>query len=75
MGENKAMIFPTLMKDSVKLWIRLKNGETETKLECKTHNLPIHGIIKESVQRFEEVIGARPEMIARSLFSRGNDDT
>ena len=80
----KALVFPRILIDCLKQWLRLKDPKVPNKnanpseeeksdeaLSLRQRNLPISLIIKESVQRFQEVIGVRPETQTKSLFTRG----
>ena len=74
-AEKKAMIFPNILRNSLKEWLRIKRrpdievageevksvGSMDTSL--RKRNVPIGLIVKEAIQRFQEVLGVRAESI------------
>lgn len=85
-AEQKAVVFPSILKDSIKAWIKLKTKAYEQRtdsegskndagLACKHRNLPVNLIVKESVHRFQEVIGVRPEMVSHNIFNKNSGTT
>ena len=59
---ERACEFPRLLKVVLKEWLRIKK-EKDCKLMPKQRNLPIASLTKELVERFEEVLGVRRDLL------------